>query len=78
MKHQGGLPTLCQDLDYVHLEGVQDGGMAMDAFLDAVDPATLKQRKAKIERRLIAYCALEAVALVRLWSAFSGATLVSR
>lgn len=72
------LPTLCPDLDYAQLDGVQDGGMAMDAFLEAVDAATSEARKAEIARQLIAYCALDTLALVRLWSAFSGSTLGSR
>ncbi len=72
------LPALCPDLDYAQLEGVQDGGMAMDAFLEALDPATTKERKAEIEHQLIAYCALDTLALVRLWSAFSGSKVVIR
>ena len=72
------LPTLCPGLDYGGLDGVQDGSMAMDAFMEALDPATSRQRKAEIERQLIAYCALDTLALVRLWSAFSGSKLVIR
>lgn len=72
------LPALCPDLDYAHLDGVQDGGMAMEAFLEALDPATTTERRAEIERQLIAYCALDTFALVRLWSAFSGSKLVIR
>lgn len=69
------LPTLCPDLNYGQLEGVQDGGMAMEAFLEALAPETMSERKAEIERQLIAYCALDTLALVRLWSAFSGSKL---
>ena len=72
------LPTLCPDLDYGRLEGVQDGSMAMEAFLEAMDPATTPDRKAEIGRHLIAYCALDTLALVRLWSAFSGSKVVIR
>ena len=72
------LPTLCPELNYGELEGVQDGGMAMDAFMEALDPATSRERKAEIERQLIAYCALDTLALVRLWSAFSGSKLAIR
>ena len=72
------LPTLCQDLEYGQLEGVQDGSMAMEAFVEAMDPATTQARKAEIERQLIAYCALDTLALVRLWSAFSGSKVVIR
>jgi hypothetical protein len=52
--------------------------MAMEAFLEAMDPATTQDRKADIERQLIAYCALDTLALVRLWSAFSGSKVVNR
>lgn len=72
------LPALCPDLDYAQLDGVQDGGMAMDAFQEALDPTTSRERKAEIERQLIAYCALDTLALVRLWSAFSGSNVAVR
>jgi hypothetical protein len=69
------LPTLCPDLDYGDLDGIQDGGMAMDAFLEALAPHTGKTRKAEIEQQLLAYCALDTYAMVRLWSIFSGSAL---
>ncbi len=69
------LPTLCPDLDYGDLDGVQDGGMAMDAFLEALAPQTSKARKSEIEQQLLAYCALDTYAMVRLWSIFSGSAL---
>lgn len=69
------LPSLCPDLDYARLEGVQDGGMAMEAYAEAIAATTLPERKAEIERQLVAYCALDTLALVRLWSEFSGSKL---
>lgn len=69
------LPALCPDLSYGDLDGVQDGGMAMDAYLEAVTPQTSKTRKAEIERQLLAYCALDTYAMVRLWSVFTGTVL---
>lgn len=69
------LPALCPDLNYGNLDGVQDGGMAMHAFLEAIAPQTSVQRKAEIERQLLAYCALDTFAMVRIWSAFSGNSL---
>ena len=69
------LPALCPDLSYAHLDGVQDGGMAMNAFVEALDPTTLPARKIDIERQLLAYCELDTLAMVRLWQAFSGSTL---
>lgn len=70
------LPSICPDLDYAKLDGVQNGGMAMEAFAEAVNAGTAPERKAEIERQLQAYCALDTLALVRLWSAFSGSKLV--
>ncbi|SIP86564.1 DUF2779 domain-containing protein [Solilutibacter tolerans] len=69
------LPSLCPDLDYAQLEGVQNGGMAMDAYAEALAPATTVERKAEIERQLIAYCSLDTLALVRIWLAFSGSSI---
>lgn len=69
------LPALCPDLSYGDLDGVQDGGMAMDAFLEALAKETSKSRKAEIEQQLLAYCALDTYAMVRLWSAFTGKSL---
>ncbi len=69
------LPTLCPDINYGDIEGVQDGGMAMEVFLEALSPRTSKLRKAEIERQLLDYCALDTYALVRLWAIFSGSKL---
>ena len=69
------LPAVCPDLKYDDLEGVQDGGMAMEAFLEALAPQTSNERKAAIERQLLSYCALDTYAMVRLWAAFSGTDL---
>lgn len=66
------LPALCPELDYSHLAGVQDGGMAMAAFLEALVPETTATRKAEIESQLLAYCSLDTYAMVQLWAAFTG------
>lgn len=71
------LPALCPDpkLHYDKLDGVQDGGMAMSAFVEAIAPQTTPARKAEIERQLLDYCKLDTYAMVRLWSAFTGKRL---
>lgn len=69
------LPALCPELRYGDLDGVQDGGMAMDAYLEALASQTSVERKAEIERQLLAYCALDTFAMVRMWSAFTGNAL---
>lgn len=69
------LPAICPDLRYDALDGVQDGGMAMNVYLEAVAPGTSEARKTEIEKQLLAYCALDTYAMVRLWSVFAGRTL---
>jgi hypothetical protein len=60
------------ELSYDSLDGVKDGGMAMDAFCEAILPATNKERKNVIETQLLAYCQLDTFAMVSLWQVFSG------
>lgn len=66
------LPAIAPDLSYAQLDGVQDGGMAMNAFREAIDAGTTATRKSQIERQLLDYCALDTFAMVRLWKFFSG------
>jgi hypothetical protein len=66
------LPTIAPDLDHAALDGVQDGRGAQDAYAEAIDPATPPGRRAQIERQLRAYCALDTLAMVRLWAVLSG------
>ncbi len=65
------LPMI-SELDYAQLAGIQNGGMAMDAYVEAVSPATSAERKSRIRQELLDYCALDTYALVRLWQFFSG------
>jgi len=69
------LPAICPDLHYSDLDGVQNGGMAMEAFLEAISPNATAERKAPINQQLQAYCALDTYALVRLWALFSGSKI---
>ena len=66
------LPAICPDLAYDLLDGVQDGTMAVSAFMEAIDPATSSERKVEIENQLFSYCQLDTFAMVRLWQLFSG------
>ena len=68
------LPAVVPELRYNALDGVQDGGAAMQAFLEAIDPSTTVERKGHIERQLLAYCKLDTYAMVRLWQVFAGRT----
>ena len=66
------LPAIVPELSYDALEGVQDGGMAMHAFLEGIHPSTAQSRKEQIEQQLLAYCKLDTYAMVRLWQVFAG------
>ena len=66
------LPAVVPELDYGDLEDVQDGGMAMTAFVEAIHPDTNAERKARIERALLEYCKLDTYAMVRIWQVFAG------
>jgi len=66
------LPAVAPDLSYESLEGVQNGGMAMEAFMEAIHPETLPERKSQIEQQLRAYCGLDTFAMVRLWQFLAG------
>lgn len=68
------LPAVVPELRYDALDGVQDGGMAMAAFLEAIHPSTSIERKIEIEQQLLAYCKLDTYAMVRLWQVFAGRT----
>jgi len=68
------LPAVMPELRYDALDGVQDGGMAMGAFLEGIHPNTSVARKDQIEQQLLAYCALDTYAMVRLWQVFAGRT----
>jgi hypothetical protein len=67
------LPAVAPDLRYDGLDGVQDGGAAMQAYVEAIDPKTSPARKLQIERQLLDYCHLDTLAMVRLWQFFAGA-----
>ncbi|MEX2577553.1 MAG: DUF2779 domain-containing protein [Verrucomicrobiales bacterium] len=66
------LPCLMPDLSYGELEGVADGEMASTAFREAIAPSTTEERRAEIERELLAYCHLDTLAMVRMWEEFRG------
>lgn len=66
------LPAIAPDLRYDALDGVQNGGMAMSTYLEAIHPDTAPLRKTQIENQLRAYCGLDTLAMVRLWQYFCG------
>lgn len=66
------LPAVAPDLSYENLDGVQNGGMAMEAYMEAIHPDTSPERKAEINEQLLAYCGLDTFAMVRLWQFLAG------
>ncbi len=66
------LPAVVPELSYDDLDGVQDGGLAMEAFSEAIHPDTAPVRKTQIAQQLRAYCQLDTYAMVRLWQVFAG------
>jgi CRISPR/Cas system-associated exonuclease Cas4 (RecB family) len=60
------LPAAVPDLSYDQLDGVKDGMMAVSAYQEAIDPATLAERKKEIQNQLFSYCQLDTFAMVRL------------
>lgn len=69
------LPSIAPDLSYGALDGVQDGGMAMEAYREAIDPATAPARREQLRRQLLDYCRLDTLAMVRLWAYLKGERL---
>lgn len=65
------LPALVPELNYSDLDGVQDGNMAIAAYLEAIAPETASDRKMEIEQQLRKYCELDTYSMVRIWQAFS-------
>lgn len=66
------LPAIAPELQYDALDGVQDGGMAMNAYMEAISPHTAATEKVRIERQLLEYCKLDTFAMIRIWQYFTG------
>lgn len=65
------LPAIAPHLGYDALDGVRDGGMAMEAFKEAIDGDCPEDRQLEIDRQLREYCGLDTLAMVSLWEYFS-------
>jgi hypothetical protein len=68
------LPAVAPDLSYASLNGVQDGRMAMEVYLEAINSHTTPERKDEIERQLLDYCGLDTLAMIRLWQYLRNST----
>jgi hypothetical protein len=69
------LPTLGRGEDHSQLEGVADGQMAVDAYLEATEPETTTARKEELCQQLLIYCRLDTWAMVRLWKFLIGRSM---
>ena len=65
------LPAICPELSHEDLE-VQQGLEAVEAFKEAITPATSVERKEEIRGQLLEYCQLDTLATVRIWEFFRG------
>ena len=65
------LPTVAPELAYSDLE-VGDGGMAMNAFAEMMEPGCDKQKNEELRRALLEYCSLDTLAMVKLAHYFEG------
>lgn len=71
------LPTIAPDLDYSLLP-IQHGGMAKEAYLEAIRSETSAERREEVRRGLVAYCNLDTMALVRMVDFFTGNILMHK
>jgi hypothetical protein len=67
------LPAMAPELSYGELDGVQDGGGAMEAYLEAIHQDTQAERRELLRKQLLAYCGLDTWAMVRIWQVLTGA-----
>jgi hypothetical protein len=60
------LPSVDPSLAYSDLEGVQEGLGAQLAFIEMVDPATLRERRDELKTQLLTYCGRDTWGMVVL------------
>ena len=72
------LPAAILELSYDQLDGVQDGGKAVLAYMEAIAGHATAERKNEIDVQLRAYCQLDTLAMVRLWEFFRGASGITK
>jgi hypothetical protein len=67
------LPTIAPEMAYETLGEIQEGSAASEAFLEIIDPATTDERRQALREALIAYCAHDTLAMVRVAKKFVSA-----
>jgi hypothetical protein len=66
------LPNIAPAHRYDALDGVQDGGDASNAYLEAISPTTASIRRNQIREQLAEYCRLDTLALLAMFGHFKG------
>lgn len=66
------LPAIAPELSYQDLSEVQNGGVAMQVYIEAIAKAVTRSRKAEIDHVLRRYCELDTYAMFVIWRFFSG------
>ncbi len=74
------LPTIAEgvaELDYKQLDEIQNGLLAQAAYLEIIRPDTLKERREDLSRKLLNYCKLDTLAMVRLVEYFENIAITN-
>jgi CRISPR/Cas system-associated exonuclease Cas4 (RecB family) len=65
------LPAIAPTITYDQLDGVRDGGMAMEAYQEAVSKTCAVDRKTQIASQLLKYGSLDTMAMIEIWKYFA-------
>jgi hypothetical protein len=64
------LHTVAPEMDYSNLEEVQDETSSQPAFLEAINVETSSDRKKDLRRKMLKYCNMDTIAMVKLVQIF--------
>jgi hypothetical protein len=67
------LSVISPELSHDNLVGNQHGQAASEAYAEAINPKTNKERRIEIGHQLLKYCELDTLATVKIWEFFRGA-----
>ncbi len=60
------LPCMVPNMSYAGLDGINEGTLASDGFIEAINPATDMLRKLELEEQLLRYCRFDTEAMVEI------------
>jgi hypothetical protein len=72
------LPTIAPDLDYKNLGEVQEGGGAVSAYEEIIEPGTSPERKAALVQDLKRYCRRDTEAMIAVVKRLGSAQSTTR